>query len=146
MLLTMLMKASLTPNLLSDANSACGWILSNAFSQSSIMRYSGVPCLSAFSWSLLTIWTRCEHDLFDLKPNCEGLNLWSIAVSILVCISLATNLYAVASRLIGLYISGSAWLPFPLNISTTFARFYSVGVTPVVGISSNSSIIVFCCL
>ncbi len=69
----------------------------------------------------------CEHDLFFLNPNCVGLSLCSSAIASLVCNILASILYAVLSKLMDLYISGSVLLPLPLYISTAFAKCHSVG-------------------
>ena len=40
----------------------------------------------------------------------------------------------------GLYISGSVWLPLPLYISTTVAIFHSVGIVPAKGILLKRSV------
>ena len=81
MLLMMLMYSWLMPYLWSEVRSACGWILSKAFSQSRKREWSGSPCASAFSMSLLTMWIGCEVDLFALKPNWVVLSLESMAFS-----------------------------------------------------------------
>ena len=114
MFLMMVMYAAETPYLWSAVSSASGCISSKAFSQSRNNVYRASPFLSAFSCSLLMMCIGCDVDLLALKPNCVALSLLPSAFSSLVCISLAKSLYAVESRLIGLYISGSVWLPLPL--------------------------------